>query len=225
MRLIDCFIELIGYVAYFSETAAVKQPPFARVKTDIEKLITASQNKLQPGRMSPDDFDLARFAIFAWIDEMIMNSSWAEKNRWQGEQLQRVHYQTADAGELFFEKLNSLSPQQNEVREIYYLCLAMGFTGRFCTDGDDILLDQLISSNLKMISKAGCDIPSLTEKKIFPESYARRSESLANGKSGRKFSLGLLAGICLPVLLYGTLFFIFQFVLTNVGANFIATVP
>lgn len=225
MRLIDCFIELIGYVAYFSETAAVRQPPFEQVKTDISKLIAASQNKLQPGKMSSEDFNTARFAVFAWIDEMIMNSSWTEKNRWQGEQLQRVHYQTADAGELFFEKLNTLTPLQTEVREIFFLCLSMGFTGRYCTEGDNFLLDQLLTSNLKLITGSTYDIPSLAGKNIFPNAYVSESGQISATRNKSRFSLEMAAGIGLPVILYGTLFFIYQFVLSNVGENFINSVP
>ncbi len=225
MRLIDCFIELVGYVSYFSKNAAVKQPPFDQVRADIEKLITASQNIISPGTIPPEDFDIARFAVFSWIDEMIMNSLWTDKNLWQGELLQRIYYQTTDAGEIFFDKLNNLTPQQVQVREIFYLCLAMGFTGRYCTEGDEFLLDQLLTSNLKLITGSSYDIPSLADNKIFPDSYSLDSNQHMSQKTGSRFSIGLLAGISMPVMLYGALFFIYQFVLSNVGENFILTVP
>jgi len=95
MRLTDCFIELVAYAAYFLKTVAKRQPPFDQVKADIQRLISKSQESLNNGAFSQEDYDLARFAIFAWIDEAILNSSWKEKHLWQGEQLQRFYYQTA----------------------------------------------------------------------------------------------------------------------------------
>ncbi|MBW1834922.1 MAG: DotU family type IV/VI secretion system protein, partial [Deltaproteobacteria bacterium] len=152
MRLTDCFIELVAYAAYFLKTVAKRQPPFDQVKADIQRLISKSQESLNNGSFSQEDYDLARFAIFAWIDEAILNSSWKEKHLWQGEQLQRFYYQTADAGEIFFERLNTLGPHQRDVREVYYLCLAIGFMGRYCHEGDEYLLEQLKTSNLKLLT-------------------------------------------------------------------------
>ena len=91
MRLTDCFIKLIAYVAYFLKTAATKHPPFDQVKADIQRLISESEEWLKKGAFSREDYDVARFAIFAWIDEAILSSSWKEKDRWQGEQLPRIY--------------------------------------------------------------------------------------------------------------------------------------
>ncbi|MEE9612320.1 MAG: DotU family type IV/VI secretion system protein, partial [Desulfatiglandales bacterium] len=151
MRLSDCFVELIAYVAYFLKSLAQTQPPFEKVKADVQRLLSKSEECLPKGVFSQEDYDQARFAICAWADESILNSSWQEKSRWMGEQLQRLYYQTTDAGEEFFERMNRLAPHQREVREVYYLCLAMGFTGRYCHEGDDYLLEQLKTSNLKLL--------------------------------------------------------------------------
>ena len=89
MRLTDCFIELVAYVAYFLDTIDRVQQPFEQVKSDIQALISKSQRLMEEGSFSKEDYDLARFAIFAWIDEAILSSNWSDKHRWQAEQLQR----------------------------------------------------------------------------------------------------------------------------------------
>jgi type VI secretion system protein ImpK len=182
MRLTDCFIELIAYAAYFLKTVAKRQPPFDQVKADIQRLISKSQESLNNGAFSQEDYDLARFAIFAWIDEAILNSSWKEKHLWQGEQLQRFYYQTADAGEIFFERLNTLGPHQRDVREIYYLCLAIGFMGRYCHEGDEYLLEQLKTSNLKLLTGSSVGLPSLEKGELFPEAYPVESSKMISPK-------------------------------------------
>lgn len=223
MQLIDCFIELIAYVAYFIKTVPAEQPSFEQVKTDIYHLIGKSQDNFHQSTLLQEDFDLARFAVFAWIDEVILNSGWQKKGNWQSEQLQRIHYQTTDAGEVFFDKLNELEPQQNQVREVYYLCLALGFTGRYCNPGDEFLLEQLKNSNLKLLegSQKGY---LLGQDLLFPEGYQQNDSSRYTTKGTGSFSLSIISGISLPVVLYGVLFFIYRFVLDNVGENFISSV-
>jgi type VI secretion system protein ImpK len=226
MRLLDCFIELIAYMAYFIKILPSTQPDFNQVKADIDQLITATQKHLQQGHFSQKDFDQAQFAVFSWIDETILNSSWEAKNRWQGEQLQRLYYQTMDAGELFFDRLNALEPGQTEVREIYYLCLALGFSGRFCNPGDNILLEQLKMSNLRLIAGPLADIRSLETGSMFPGAYQAEDSLKQIEKShGKRFPLEILAGIGVPALLYGVLFLVYRFILDNVGQNFIGMVP
>jgi len=182
MRLTDCFIELVAYAAYFLKTVAKRQPPFDQVKADIQRLISKSQESLNNGAFSQEDYDLARFAIFAWIDEAILNSSWKEKHLWQGEQLQRFYYQTADAGEIFFERLNTLGPHQRDVREVYYLCLSIGFMGRYCHEGDEYLLEQLKTSNLKLLTGSSVGLPSLEKGELFPEAYPVESSEMISPK-------------------------------------------
>jgi len=171
MRLSDYFINLVAYVAYFIKHLDNQQPSFEQIKSDIQQHIAEIEKCAEQESSSREDFDLARFAIFAWVDETIMNSTWQERNRWQGELLQRVYFQTTAAGELFFDRLNNIGLHQRDVREVYYLCLAMGFTGRFCNTGDEYLLEQLMTSNLKILTGSSVGIPSLTQSELFPEAY------------------------------------------------------
>jgi type VI secretion system protein ImpK len=222
MRLTDCFIELVAYAAYFLKTVAKKQPPFDQVKADIQRLISKSQESLNKGAFSQEDYDLARFAIFAWIDEAILNSSWKEKHMWQGEQLQRFYYQTADAGEIFFERLNILGPHQRDVREVYYLCLAIGFMGRYCHEGDEYLLEQLKTSNLKLLTGSSVGLPSLEKGELFPEAYPVESNEVVSPKGKKRLSTFTLLCLGAPVLLYSVLFLTYRFILNNIGESLLS---
>lgn len=225
MRLIDCFINIIAYIAYLVKAGAEKQPSYDQVRADIQRLITQSQRYLEDGTVPREDYDLARFAVFAWVDEIIMNSSWNGRTQWQREQLQRLYYQTADAGEIFFERLNTIGPHQRDVREVYYLCLAMNFTGQYCHQGDEYLLEQLKTSNLKLLTGSSLGIPSLDKRELFPESYPAESVEAAPLKTRRRFSPFTLICLCSPVVFYWILFLIYRFVLNNIGQTFISTVP
>jgi type VI secretion system protein ImpK len=224
MRLIDCFIDIIAYITYLVKSGAKKQPSFDQVKADIQRLITKSQRYLEDGTVPREDYDLARFAVFAWVDEAIMNSSWDGRTQWQREQLQRLYYQTTDAGEIFFERLNTIGPHQRDVREVYYLCLAMKFTGQYCNPGDEYLLEQLKTSNLKLLTGSSLGIPSLDKRELFPEAYPVESAEAGPLKAKSRFSPLTLICIFSPVVIYGILFLIYRFVLDNIGRTFISTV-
>lgn len=217
MRLTDCFTEFIAYVAYFINSVAAKQPPFDQVKADIQRIISDGEAFVKKSAFSQEDYDLARFAVCAWADEAILSSSWNAKDQWQREQLQRIYYQISDAGEIFFERLNTLAPHQVEVREIYYLCLSMGFTGRYCHEGDEYLLEQLKTSNLKLLTGSSIGVPSLERGELFPQAYPTESGEVSPPQKGLHFPI--LTLICLggPVILYVALLLVYSFVLDNIG--------
>jgi type VI secretion system protein ImpK len=224
MRLADCFTDIITYTILLQKKQGLEILGFDQASADMERLNRESEALLEKCRATREDFDLARFAVFAWVDETIMGGSWEGRRQWQGEQLQRRYFQTSDAGELFFQRLNTIGPHQNHVREVYYICLALGFTGQYHNQGDDMLLDQLKTSNLKLITGSSVDLPVVNQMKLFPDSYVTDHEtSEATAKKG--FSLLTLAAFLVPVGLYGLLFLIYTFVLNNIGETLINRIP
>lgn len=225
MHLTDCFMDLVAYVAYFQKTAAARQIPFEQVKADVSRLLGQSESMARRGPFPPEDYTLARFAVCAWVDEAILSSGWPHRTLWQREQLQRIHFNTTDAGEEFFEKLNALGLQQRDVREVYYLCLALGFMGRYCNKGDEFLLDQLKTSNLKLLLGSSAGLPSLDRGELFPEGYPLHEVEAVPRKGRSAFPLSTIAGLAAPVVLFGILYGIYRFSLSGIGENFLKTVP
>ncbi len=225
MHLTDCFLELIAYVAYFRKTASMKQMPYDQVKTNVLRLISQSEQCVEKGLFAKEDYDQARFAVLAWVDETILASNWDQKNKWQRELLQRIYYNTTEAGEEVFERLNNLGPHQKEVREVYYLCLALGFKGRYFKPGDDFMLDQLKASNLKFLMGSASGIPSIEKSELFPESHPLEKAQIEPEKRKLKFSLFTVLGIAAPVALFGLLFLIYYLTLGSIGDNILKNIP
>jgi type VI secretion system protein ImpK len=226
MRLSDCFIELIAYTALVIRPDSGGQSTFEQIDADIRRLIADSETCRQQGGFSDADYDLGRFAVFAWIDETILSSGWEGRNRWLGEQLQRRFYHTADAGKLFFEKLNLLGPHQLDVREVYFLCLAMGFAGQYCNEGDDYLLEQLKISNLKLLTGSSMGLPDLNQTTLFPEAYApEAAQAPAAAPKMERFSAFTLMCAGAPVLLFMVFFLVYRLILGNIGQALLNTVP
>lgn len=223
MHLSETFVDTIAYVVYFLKTAQKRQSPYDQVWSRIMQLLTDSQRK--GADFVSDDYDLARFAICAWIDEAVMNSTWSERLAWTREPLQLKFYQTTNAGELFFDRLNNLGPHQNDVREVYYLCLAMGFMGRYGNEEDRFLLEQLKTSNLKVLTGASVGLPSLKKGELFPEAYPAEDPEKMPVKAVGRFNLMSILLAAFPVALFGVLYLIYAFVLHNVSNTLFNIAP
>ena len=85
MHLTDCFMELVAYVSYFLKTASARQPAYSQAKADILRLLGQSEECVKKGLFPREEYDQARFAICAWVDEAILSSGWKEKAQWQRE--------------------------------------------------------------------------------------------------------------------------------------------
>jgi type VI secretion system protein ImpK len=224
MRLADCFTDMISYTLLLLKKKQGESIPFDQAVTHMDRLINDSESLFEKVGASREDYDLARFAVFAWIDENIMRSTWEGRRHWQGHQLQRRFFQTADAGELFFQKLNMIGPHQNPVREVYYICLALGFTGQYHRQGDEMLLDQLRISNLKLLTGSSMDLPEVDRITLFPKAYVK-DHDIEDSTGSKRFSWMTVAAFLAPAGFYGLLFLIYTFVLNNVGQTLITRMP
>lgn len=224
MHLSDCFMDTMAYVTYLLKTVEAKQPAYDEVKSTIRRLLAESELHVGKGVFTRDDYDQARFAICAWVDEAILSSAWNQKSFWLKDQLQRLHYNTTAAGEEFFDRLSAIGLHQREVREVFYLCLALGFTGRYCHKNDEYQLEQIKTSNLKLLLGSSVGLPSLERTDLFPEAYPNNTAEI--GKQKIRVGSRAVSAVCLigPVLLFGILFVIYRFTLGGISENFLRMV-
>ena len=224
MRLSDCFTEALAYVAYLLKSVESEQPPYDEVKTEIHRLVSKSEEYVDRGLVTRDDYEQGRFALCAWIDEAILNSVWLEKNHWLNDQLQRLHYNTTDAGEEFFKRLQNLEFQQRDLREVYYFCLALGFVGRYCNPGDEYHLEQIKISNLKTLLGNSTGIPSLDQADLFPEAHPNADPASKAQKASSDSRLVTAICLTIPALLFCVLYLVYNFTLGRISENFLRTV-
>ena len=83
-----------------------------------------------------EDVEAATFAIVAFLDETVQSSAEGARTNWARKSLQEELFEQRSAGEFFFKKLEELrahrdSPELAEVLEVFYLCLLLGYEGRY----------------------------------------------------------------------------------------------
>ncbi len=93
-----------------------------------------------------EDLEAAKFPLVAFIDETILNSEWKGRDAWRERPLQLDLYGETIAGERFFERLEKVrrsGEAKADLLEIYYLCLALGFEGKYKISGPAKLRELL----------------------------------------------------------------------------------
>ncbi len=141
------FADLFTYVLLFDQThlQGEFQPAYEQVRQDIAALFQQEKGTAKRQGMLDKDFQDAAFAVVAWADETILkHTTWKYHHQWNTYPLQLEYYQTRNAGEEFFEHLEQLGATQQAIREVYYLCLALGFSGQyFLSLEDELKLTQM----------------------------------------------------------------------------------
>ena len=161
-QLINVFSDLLMLGYQVKDARDLGQPNTFRVRLE-EMFQEADRRGVEQG-IPRDTLMDARFAVVAFIDEMILNSGWAHKQEWTSRLLQFHYFETNVAGEEFFDRLNSLrralQPDPN-LLEVYHVCLVLGFEGKYKLQGRDKLKD-LIHDLFRDIEGRRGELPPLS---------------------------------------------------------------
>jgi len=84
-------------------------------------------------RIAEQDMLDVKYALAAFADEVIYHSNWPGRTQWLNNPLQLQFFQENTAGDGFFERLDRLHAQRgrDHITQVYFLCLALGFQGKF----------------------------------------------------------------------------------------------
>ena len=196
----DIFKDLIAYVLFLQATLEKRSPPFNEVRERVTRLIEDQERRVQAGEAPWESYREARFAVLAWVDEIILTSKWPHHAQWQ--HIMLATHGTVNAGEEFYQRLEKLPAAARDVREIYYLCLELGFLGEHALADSASYLRDLRHGLYRQLSGAPNDIRQHYPR-LFPEAYRKGSGAARPAAPGIHpvwFGVALLV----PVLLFMT---------------------
>jgi type VI secretion system protein ImpK len=76
------------------------------------------------------DWQLARYALATWIDEVLIEAPWTHAAWWKEHTLEWEDFQSADAYEAFYLKAKEAAAlRKKDALEVYYICAVLGFRG------------------------------------------------------------------------------------------------
>jgi len=106
----------------------------------MREALRAAGAEAQRTGYAMEDVKLAAFATVALLDESILNSQNPLFADWPRKPLQEEMFGIHVAGETFFQYAQQIlarpdSPEAADLLEVYYLCLLLGYCGRYSVGG------------------------------------------------------------------------------------------
>jgi type VI secretion system protein ImpK len=144
------------------------QKSYSEIAEQYEKLVARARAVGGEEGFPQNQWRESFFPVCAWVDEMIFCSDWPDREKWQDWQLQHHFFDTTNGGQEFFDHLDQLSPGDVDVREVYDLCLAMGFKGRYFMPEDEAALAQVSRANYVALVEGSAE---LEMKQLLSEPY------------------------------------------------------
>jgi type VI secretion system protein ImpK len=111
---------------------------------DVESLrrqaieqIRKFEDRARRAEVPAEDVLAARYALCTVLDEAVLNTPWGAEGGWSAQSLLITFHREAAGGEKFFQILERVSgdPQRYlALLELLYVCLALGFEGKYRLD-------------------------------------------------------------------------------------------
>lgn len=123
---------LLWLAARLNESLPVDDVPLFRTRV-MEDVARFETNAMARG-VAPRLARVARYALCATIDDIILNTAWGGQSDWPAKGLVSTFYQETWGGERFFDLLGQLyaQPEDNlDALELMALCLSIGFVGKY----------------------------------------------------------------------------------------------
>ncbi len=131
-KIAEFFSDLLVLGTYLKDTKDIGSPDHLR--TRLHHLFHQADETSKTDGVSSEAQAHARYAVAAYLDEMIINSRWTHREQWASRPLQYDFFGDFTAGEGFFRRLETIRrslPVDDDLLEIYALCLIFGFEGQY----------------------------------------------------------------------------------------------
>jgi type VI secretion system protein ImpK len=201
-RVNDVVKDCLDAVVQLRATEPGQLPPpedvHQRLKTFVEQMLRKAADV---GFSHQDGQDIA-FAVVALIDEVALTKGEAMRQHWQTAPLQMHFFNENVAGETFFSRLQALRGDHNraEALRAYYLCLALGFQGKYRVRGGELELMTLVDGLAKEVQRH-----RTYDAETLSPSGERPSESLVSAKKIGPLLILSGAAVVLALVVYGGL--------------------
>ncbi|MCF6247525.1 MAG: DotU family type IV/VI secretion system protein [Desulfobacula sp.] len=204
---VDCVTELLAYTYHLVDQLQTQSLEYAQVSGNYKQLIRRAKQRAKAAGIPKKRFDQGLFAIFAWIDETILETGWQQKNEWIRNSLQKKYYNTTSAGEEFFTRIEKFGEDDKDIIEVYDYCLASGFKGCLYESYQQEKLNGIkINTRKKLTDDDNFDMPDI----LFPEAGNIEFDKRLKRKRWKGLSNFSSVLVLFPVLLFVVLYYLFN---------------
>ena len=194
--------DLLGMVADLASARGALPTP-ASLRSTVEQQLSTMMDRARSAGVLPEDIVEAQYAIVALIDEQLARvQGWPGQSEWRTRPLQLIRFNENTAGENCYGRLSRLEgqPHRAHVLQIYFLCMAAGFQGRYAVAGGEGLAPIYDRVGARVAQASGPDAVSPHGEPREGRGILQREAPLVRLGLGF-FALALLVFIVLRVVL------------------------
>lgn len=135
-KLVNAFSALLEFAPELENALPPENPEVLRTRLQ-EELVRARDTAVAAGS-SLERADQAAWSVAALLDDLALNTPWGGASIWPRQPLVVMLRGDVDAGAQFFSRLEELERHPNrdqEMLELQYYCMALGFRGKYRVPG------------------------------------------------------------------------------------------
>lgn len=141
-------------IAVFEKThKSMNHPDVAGLHQRLTNEIRAFEQRLRDLGLKQEIMLSARYIMCAVLDEAVLNTPWGSNSPWAQRTLLTVFHNETSGGEKFFlilERMRHTPAENIQMLELIYICLSLGFEGKFRLadrgrDQIEVIRDELFS--------------------------------------------------------------------------------
>lgn len=131
--------------------------PSNNLRPKVAGLLKDFEDRANRYRFDSKIIQVSKFALASFVDETILTNNFPLKDEWEKNPLQLEYFGEQLAGNKFFDKLQAMLKQietTQDAVEIYYVCMLLGFKGRYAVYEHDKLM-SIMQSTANALVKVG----------------------------------------------------------------------
>jgi len=168
--LIDLCTPVLAYSSVLPREAGGMHPTYAQFRQEVLAALQKIETEAPESGIDREDAQDAIYALALFLDEDVATSEWTGKLQWANEPLYAVKLQDPEGGINFFRKLDEMGDRRRAVKEVFLVCLAMGFRGKYAElepSQQAAKLGEIRQRVLRSIHETPLD----NVEELFPEAY------------------------------------------------------
>ena len=118
-------------------STSVQQANIATLRQQAVQEVRAFEERMRGSGVVPEDAVVARYVLCTYVDSAILNTPWGAQGDWAGQSLLVLFHKEVSGGEKFFDILGRLRSdpiRYIDLIELAYVCLALGYEGKYRHD-------------------------------------------------------------------------------------------
>ncbi|HEX7129567.1 MAG TPA: type IVB secretion system protein IcmH/DotU [Rhodanobacteraceae bacterium] len=113
---------------------SVTPPDASHLREQVVAQIRRFESRVQSANVPAQTITAARYVLCTMLDEAVLNAPWGEQSGWSQKTLLVMFHGESYGGAKFFQILERLCADASkhiDLIELMYICLALGFAGRY----------------------------------------------------------------------------------------------